>query len=216
VRLVVCPPLYFPPLSVLALAARADRFAMGDTFVYSRQSGMNRMRIRSTAGAMWLTVPVGTAHGRRVDEVRLDGWPEAARHAKKALRFGYGKAPFYEHYIDDLHALFDTPFATLADLTVASTAWLFERFGLDAPLRASALPGAPGDLAAVVEAVSPSSLVALPEALAHDRAAVATPVEAMAWTEPTYRQPFPGFVSGLSAVDALLMRGPRARDLLGG
>lgn len=213
-RLAVRPPAYFPPLAVLALAARADVFVVGDTFAYSRQSGMNRARIRSTAGAMWLTVPVGTAHGRRADAIVLGGWPEAARHAKKALRFGYGKTPFYEHYADGLHALLDASHATLADLAVATTVWLFEHFGLAAPLRASALPGAPGDLAAVVDTASPASLVALPGAVAHDRAAVPVPVEALAWTEPTYRQPFPGFVPGLSALDALLMRGPDARALL--
>lgn len=213
-RLAVRPPAYFPPLAVLALAFRADAFVVGDTFAYSRQSGTNRTRIRSTAGAMWLTVPVGTAHGRRVDEIALDRWPEAARHAKKALRFGYGKTPFYEHYVGDLHALLDRPYATIADLAFATTAWLFERFGLDAPRRASNLTNTPGDLAAVVEALRPAALLTLPEAFAHDRAAVPVPVEALEWVEPTYRQPFPGFVPGLSALDALLMRGPHARALL--
>lgn len=224
-RLAVRPPAYFPRLAELALAARAEALVLGDTFAFSRQSTHNRARIRSTAGAMWLSVPVGTAHGRRLDGVALDAWPEAARHARKALRFSYGKAPFYEHYADALDALLAAEHSTLAALACATTDWLFARFGLPAPRRASSLPGAPATLAEVVSALPATSLLVLPETLARDRAALASPVEALPvealpvealdWAERPYRQPFAGFVPGLSALDALMMRGPHARALLG-
>jgi len=208
-------PAFFPPLDVLALAARAERFVVGDTFPYTRSAWANRTRIRTPQGWMMLTVPLaGAALGRPLREVPLAPVAAYAPKLVRALQFNYGGSPFHAHYAPEIEALLYTPYSSAADLALASMRWLFAAFGLMAPEAASALPGAPASLAGVVSATGATRLIALPDTANHD--ARVAPCERFDPPAATYRQPFPGFVPGLSALDALFMRGPEARLLLAG
>jgi hypothetical protein len=206
-------PALFPPLDVLALAARAGRFVVGDTFPYTRSAWANRTRIRTPQGWMMLTAPLaGAALGRPLCDVPLAPAATYAPKLVRALQFNYGGSPFHAHYAPEVEALLHTPHPSAAALALASMRWLFAAYGLAPPEAASALPGAPATLAAVVAATGADRLVALPDTAAHD--ARVAPCERFEPPAPTYRQPFPGFVPGLSALDALFMRGPEARLLL--
>jgi hypothetical protein len=86
--------------------------------------------------------------------------------------------------------------------------------GITTPLvRASALPGAPDALPAVLNAVQAEGLLSPPEAAEHDAAQVPR-VRVMNYDPPSYRQNFDGFEPGMSAVDALFNYGPEALTLL--
>ncbi len=209
--LAIRPPEYFPRLAYFALARHTDRFVVADTFQYSRQSYQNRTRILSPDGPMWLTVPLaGGQHGTPIQAVDLDmdgRWPQVHL---KALQFNYGKAPFYAHYIAYVETLLLAPPATLGELTVQSVALLARLLGLDASfVLASALPGAPSGLVEVHRHFGEPPLVALYDTAAHDNAAT------LGWHERPRHQPFGNsFVPDCSALDALMMYGPHARDFL--
>lgn len=213
VTLAVCPPELFPPLATLALARRADVFVAGDTFAYARGARANRMRLRTPDGWSWATAPLdGARAGAPLAETRLAPTAAWATRLARMLRFNYGRAPYYEHYIPEVDALLHAPHGSAAAFALASAALAFGWFGLAAPVPASSLAGVPSTLAAIVAERGAGRLLSLPATHAHD-AAVA-PADALAWSEPAYRQAFPGFVAGLSCLDALFNRGPHARDLI--
>jgi len=86
--------------------------------------------------------------------------------------------------------------------------------GLTTPLvRASALPGAPDTLPAVLAAVGADALLVPEAAAAHD-APLAPALRVMRYETPAYRQNFSGFVPGLSAVDVLFNYGPEALSII--
>ncbi len=206
-------PAFFPPLAVLTLAAKASRFVVGDTFAYTRTAQANRTRIRTPQGWMALTVPLaGAAHGRPLCEVPLAPPSAYAPKLLRALQFNYGTSPFHAHLAPELAELLHTPYPSAAALALATMRWLWAAFGLPAPEVASALPGAPATLADVVQACGVRVLIALPDTHKHD--ARLAPTVLCVPPAHEYRQPFPGFVPGLSALDALMMRGPEARFLL--
>ena len=209
------PPELAPRLDYAALLLVADRLVLADTFPLSRQSGHGRMRIRTSQGAQWLSVPrrhgdpgVALDHVETVD----DGW---RRRHRAALRAAYGQAPFYEHVAPGWSAVLDTPGA-LADLTAASVRWAARWLGSTAEVvRASQLVGAPRTLAAVAAEAGVGTLVTLPESAARDAAALPdVPVVTLVYRERERRQSFAGFVPGLSVLDVVMNYGPAAGEVV--
>lgn len=209
----VRPPEYWPRLSYFALMDRVDRFVLADTFQYSRQSYQNRARLRTPQGWQWISVPLrGGQHGRPVCDVSIEGDPYWMGKHWRAFIFHYHSTPFFAFYEDALRPLFDVRWRCLADLTCATVEVLHRLLGLRAALvRASALPGAPADLPAVLAAVGDDGLVVPAEAAAHDAAAARCVFD---YDDPVYRQNFAGFEAGMSALDVLFNYGPEARAVL--
>ena len=209
------PPELAPRLAYAALLLAADRVVLADTFALSRQSGHSRMRIRTSQGAQWLSVP--RRHGGKaqpLDQVQTvdDGW---RRRHRAALQAAYGMAPFYEHVAPEWAALLDTP-GSLADLTVASVRWAARWLGADAEIvRASDLPGAPDRLGAVAQAAGVETLLTLPESARREAAALpGVAVQTLTYVEVERRQTFPGWVPGLSVMDVVMNHGPAASEIV--
>lgn len=71
---------------------------------YVKQTYRNRCRINSANGEMLLIVPVTSAHGKPlINEVRLDYTQKWVNNHWRTVQSAYGKAPFFDHYADDLH-----------------------------------------------------------------------------------------------------------------
>ena len=225
-------PELFPPLATLALAARAGAaggvFVVGDAFGYTRTQRASRMRVRTADGWTWASAPlVAASLGQRLDTVALAPPRTWAPRLARTLQHAYGQSPFFAHYGPDACALLAAPHASAAALALASTAWLFARFGLAAPVAASSLvPAASastsGDSAALTldalcAATGATRLLSLSDTAARDERV--RPVEVVEAAERPRRQMFEdaagvagGFVGGLSALDALFLYGPAARQ----
>lgn len=199
----ILAPEYFPRLAFFALARAADTVVLGDTFQYSRQSGQNRALLRSGQGPHWLTVPLlGGQHGKPQHLIQPDSttpWP--TRHLR-AMRFDLGTTPYFDHLFPEIEDVLSRPVAPLAELNVATIKLLARWLGVaDRFVLASALRGSPSSFAEVVDLLRPNAILSLPEAVRHD--ARFAPVTALGWQEMPRPQRFPGFVPGLSALDAV-------------
>ncbi|WP_412062603.1 WbqC family protein [Rubrivirga sp. IMCC45206] len=209
----VRPPEFAPRLEYAALLLTADWVVLADTFAFSRQGGHNRTRIGTGQGPQWLTVP--RRHGGvgvPMTEVPVvdDGW---RRQHRAALRAAYGRAAFYEHVAPEWAAVLETQ-GSLADLAVASVRFAARWLRADAEIvRASALPGAPDTLAAVLAHADGETLLTLPESAGRD-AEAAGAVAVLRFTERPRRQSHDGWTPGLGVLDLLMAHGPAAADVL--
>lgn len=222
------PPEYLPRLAYFALVRSVDRFVIADTFEYSRQSFHHRTRLRNPDGWHWITVPI--AWGQSTDaavRVRID--PDAPRWREKhwrALMFDYRSTPYFEYFEEDVRPLFEEEWTRLGRLTARSVELVTDLMGLETRVeRASELPGAPGTLEAIHEAVTwpetspdesdPDSetVLSLEDAASRNRSSLPA-VRTLTFSEPTYRQNFEGFEPGMSAVDALFNYGPDVTEWL--
>jgi hypothetical protein len=230
--LAVRPPEYFPGLPFMALFQEVDRFVLADPFEYSRRSRRNRARLRTPQGAQWITVPVkgGQTH-RPIAEVEIDnrsadestgGAHWRSRHWR-ALQYDYRSAPYFEPFEPRLAPFFETEWQKLGPCACASVRLLAQGAGLETTItRATALPGAPATLPAILRALEdePEALLAPPDAAAHDAAlldeadGIDCEVRVARFDAPRYHQHFDGFVAGLSFADLLFEYGPEARALL--
>lgn len=207
-------PEYLPSLPFAALLLAAERVVLADTFRFSRQAHQNRARIRTSQGAMWLSVP-RTHAGRPLQICEMpvpdDGW--RVRHAR-GLEAAYGMAPFYAHYRPDLLELWAEPPPSLGDLTVRSVRWVARQLEAACEIVvATELQGAPTSLEEVWAAVGTGPLLTLAESADRDRQLDAE-VCVIELAEAERRQAFPGFEPGLSTLDLLMNYGPEAAALL--
>ncbi len=213
----VRPPEYFPGLAYMALVQAADVFVMADTFRHSRRSMQSRGRLRTPQGWQWISVPLkGGQRGRAIREVAVENRERWLVKHWRSFQYNYRTTPYFEYYEPQVAPFFERTWQQLGALSCASVELLHELLALPTRLvRASALPGRPDTVPAVLEQIEAGALMALPEAAAHD-AALVSDVEAFRFDAPMYRQNFDGFEAGLSAADLVFNYGPEAAALLRG
>ena len=125
--LTVISPEYFPRISTLARVQAADVVIWADTFLFSKQTTMNRTRIKTVTGPEWLTVPVMHQGKTRYHDVEID--PEHCwRHNhSRTLQVNYMNSPYYFFLKPELDALIEKRRRHLASLTFSSFLFLCEK-----------------------------------------------------------------------------------------
>ena len=212
------PPEYFPSLVFFAQMAAVDRFVVDDGLQYSRQSFQNRARLRTPDGIQWITVPLtGGQFGRSIADTEIDHSQNWVTRHLKALRFNYGSAPFYGHYLPALEEILRRDSARLGELTRALVACLHAQLRLTSRLVFTSEPHAGAgaerrvfDLTAGPE----SARIRLVRTSMSADDGDADRTEILNFTCPEYRQNFPGFAPDLSVLDLLFNLGPDAAHIL--
>ena len=217
-------PEYMPWLGLLDKAKRADLFVFLDHVQFNRASLQHRARIIGQAGPEWLTIPFVHRFPQRIDEVAVaDGlWPE--RHAE-AIRVAYGRAPSFDDVAPWLDAFFAIKSERVADAAIESMRLLFNAFGVaTATVRSSGLdvPGAKSALVlGICQRLGATRYLCGPTAakhyLDHDAfaaAGIAVDVQEFAFPDYDGAPAVDGWRHGLSALDAWMYLGDRAKGLL--
>ena len=189
---VLLPLLPFPPLSWWAVAASEAFGGIFEQELYQKQTLRNRFELIDAQGRFTLTLPIDHVHRRQ-----HRGCPMADLHFSRhvgpnqllrSVRTAYGGAPFFEHVMPELQALFrnhgpGSQEGTLGEFAKASmrmmadwsdAQWMFQ---------------------ATNESRSPMNF---------------GPSDAGSWVWPRYGQPFEdrnGFLGGCSGLDALFCAG---------
>lgn len=125
-------PAYLPPIGYFKTLVGAGQVVLADDVQFVRHRGINRTRIKTAAGARWLTVPVLT-RGRGVQQIKdvrirqEGGWQH--KHLK-TLHVAYRKAAFYEKYIDFFEWLYRQPWRYLLDLNLTCLDYLCQQLAI--------------------------------------------------------------------------------------
>jgi WbqC-like protein len=223
VRVAIHQPQYLPWLGYLAKWAAADVFVFLDTVQYEKNGWQNRNRIKTSAGARWLTVPVHARLGTPITDVTIDtGQPWRARHLR-SIETAYALAPHLAAHRPALERLYARPWERLVPLAVESAQWLASAIGIRTPAHlASALGVDGGDatdrLVALCRAVGANTYLAGRDGAKYMNAdafeAAGIEVLYQVYDHPVYRQVQGEFVPFLSAVDLLLTHGDEALSIL--
>ncbi len=124
--------LVWPPF--LEKMQRADLFLYLDDVEYSKNSEMNRNRILSATGPLWLTIPKSNAAlGTRIHEARLPDLHWKFKHWKTICTC-YGRAPYFTPRVREaLGELYHRAWDRLLDVNLAFTELLREWIGIHTP-----------------------------------------------------------------------------------
>lgn len=93
-RLAISQSNYIPWKGYFDLIASVDRFVVYDSVQFTKNDWRNRNLIKTQAGPLWLSIPVGSDIRRRIMEVELPSSPWRDKHWK-SIAAAYARAPFF-------------------------------------------------------------------------------------------------------------------------
>ena len=97
---------YLPSIAYFSAIFGTEGILLERWEYYVKQTYRNRCRINSANGQVLLVAPVTSVHGKTlVTNVRLDYSQKWLNNHWRTIQSAYGKAPFFDHYADDLHDL---------------------------------------------------------------------------------------------------------------
>mgnify|MGYP002777284173 CR=1 FL=1 len=117
-KIVLIETQYLPALPYMALIAKSDKILLEATESYQKQTYRNRCYILTSQGPKALTVPVNRATASHIREVKIDYSQRWEQIHLRTLRAAYGKAPFFEHYFEEVEKIIMSKCTFLFDLNV--------------------------------------------------------------------------------------------------
>jgi len=117
-KVTIHQPSYLPWIPFLEKGLQSDVFVLLDTVQYEKNDTINRNRIKSAAGDLWLTVPVSHAHDTPISEVRIAGEHWKRKH-RRAIEENYRRAPHFKAVAPPVFAAIDDAGESLAELNAA-------------------------------------------------------------------------------------------------
>jgi hypothetical protein len=192
----------------------ADIFVYLDTVQFSKNGVQNRNQIKTSAGALWLTVPVKHEFGSSILQTTIANRKAVAKHWK-TIANSYSKTTGFERWGGELSDLLNPNSDSLAALAMASTDWMLEKMEIQTRrMLASEISEAEGKastlVAAICKALGATTYLTGTGALAYlepaDFTSIGCEISVQQWQPFAYEQAHAeiGFVPELSALDLLL------------
>lgn len=200
----------------------ADAMVLLDTVQFEKNEWQNRNRIKTAAGALWLTAPVHYRFPQTIREVTLAGGPWR-RKLCATIEQAYGKAPHFRRYWPELREALSAPRESLVELNVALIRLMGGWLGCRAPLMLASYLGVdasdPTDrLIALVRRAGGDAYLSGREGRNYLRceafAGAGMGLYFQRVEAPVYPQLHGDFISHLSALDLLFNTGDDAAGLI--
>jgi WbqC-like protein family len=204
-------PAYLPWLGYLARIAAVDAFVFLDTVQFEKNSFINRNKIKSSTGPVWLTVPVQQkGHlSKALREVEIDESTDWRTKHLRTIEQNYRRAPYFQVRQEYLEQLVGRGNSALSDLCFEQLKFWTQALTISTPiLRASNLPvaGTKSDLVlnickhlnATAYLSGPLGKGYLDEA-SFQQAGIS--ISYHQYIHPVYNQLYQDFIPGMSVVD---------------
>ncbi len=204
----------------------SDVFVLGDDYQYTTNHEINRTRIKSAAGAIWLTVPVLTKgrRGQQIADVRINNeFSWAARHIR-TISVNYCYAAFYEQFCDEIFSIYSKSWTHLIELNLCFIAYLAETLSISTRVVRSSELNLQGkanarlfDMLGKTECCTYLADSGFAGYLKRDefrRNGFDLLFVDKLQSEKRYYQQFGHFIPGLSAIDLLFNEGEEAKSFL--
>ena len=125
-------PVYLPWLGLFHKISLADKFVFFNKVQYLPKEWMNRNKIRTKSGEVWLTVPVLRKGYREsnVNELKINNNVDWKKKHLKTILLNYKKAPFFEKYCSFFEQLYNKNWEYLSDLNEYMLKWFLKELGI--------------------------------------------------------------------------------------
>ena len=99
-RVGIHQPMYLPWLGLLDRIAQCDLFILLDNVCYSKNYFLNRNKIKTATGWIWLTIPVLTKgdSNKIIKDVEIDNKNDWCKKHWMSLYYSYKNSPYYNNY----------------------------------------------------------------------------------------------------------------------
>jgi hypothetical protein len=217
-------PAYLPWLGYFDRISASDVFVFLDNVQFEKNSFTNRNRIKTSTGALWLTIPVlGGGHlSKTLVDIKIDWTQNWKRKHLEAIKQNYMRAAFFSDRFERLVTSYTLEAESLADFCYRQLQFWLDRLAISTPIvRASEL-GVVGsksrliadickNLGATTYLSGPFGRDYLEEAYF---AAAGVAIRYHDYSPPVYPQLFGEFIPALSVVDYWLNAAPQDASLI--
>jgi hypothetical protein len=130
-------PQYLPWLGYFHKIDKSDCFVFLDTVQYKAREFINRNKIRTQDGWIWLSVPVKISGNSRqkISDVLIDNEQDWARAHRRSLEVWYSGAPFFKEYFPFFSTVYAQRWERLIDLNLVFIKFFLEQLNITTPLR---------------------------------------------------------------------------------
>jgi len=113
-------PNFAPWLGYFYKIMKCDTFVFLDDVQFTKNSYINRNKIKSPNGEQWLTIPVlhRGNYGQNINEILIKSKEKTRENILKTLMCNYSKAPYYQAYIDEILNIFLTTSEKIFELNI--------------------------------------------------------------------------------------------------
>lgn len=228
-KVVILQPGYLPWLGFFDLMDRCDIFVILDNVQYTVRDWRSRNRIKTPAGALWLSVPVMAKGNRRktIKDVRIDNTLSWQKKHMESLMSFYKRSRYYSEIIDLMRNVYEKPYTFLIDVDMDIIKIISRYLALPSEvIFASDVPSS-GEkdkrLLSICSALGATQYLSGNAAQGYLREPLfreaGIHIEWHNFQHPYYHQLWlkeQGFISHLSIVDLLFAHGPDSHDILEG
>jgi hypothetical protein len=149
-KVVILQPSYIPWRGFFDQINTADLFVFYDDVQYDKRGWRNRNRIKTSAGPIWLSIPVYN-RGAQTEHIAINTikivWdrPWNKEHWN-SIKMAYSKAPYFSQYSGLVEEFYSGKPEMLADFTISTTISLARTIGISHTrfLRSSEIEGVEG------------------------------------------------------------------------
>lgn len=102
-------PNFFPWIGYFYKIYKSDVFVLLDDVQYTKNSFINRNRIKVPLGEQWLTVPVlhSGNFGQKINQVEVQNPSRSYLKIKSTIRMNYSKAPYFSEVFSIIEPLLE-------------------------------------------------------------------------------------------------------------
>tara|TARA_B100000029_G_C17544596_1_gene947992 strand:+ start:1036 stop:1752 length:717 start_codon:yes stop_codon:yes gene_type:complete len=217
-------PVYFPWLGLFHKIALSDKFVFFDEVQYLPRDWMNRNKIKTPNGEMWLTVPVFTKGHRekKTSEIEINNQSDWKNKHLKSIKNNYNKSQFFADYIPFFEELYSKNWSKLTELTEYMLKWFLQELNIKTEfVKASdfQFDGTKSDLVLdMCKTLKAHTYIfgirGKDYAKLNDFKNEKISVIFQNYNHPTYKQNFGTFIPNLSIIDLLFNCGPQSKKIL--
>ena len=217
-------PVYLPWLGLFHKIALAETFVYFDQVQYLPKDWMNRNKIRTKSGSIWLTVPVLRKGYRdlKTSEIEINNSTNWQKKHLRSISLNYKKSPYFENYIPFFEDVYSRKWEFLGDLNEYMLKWFLDELGIKVNFLNAKNFKFEGEKSSLIlnmcKKLDASTYIfgtlGKDYANVHEFEKNNIKLIFQDYNHPKYSQLYSEFVSHLSVIDLLFNHGPKSLEII--
>ena len=217
-------PVYLPWLGLFHKISLAETFVYFDQVQYLPKDWMNRNKIRTKDGSIWLTVPVLRKGYRdlKTSEIEINNSIDWQKKHLRSISLNYKKSPYFENYIPFFEDVYSRKWEFLGDLNEYMLKWFLDELGIKVNFLNAKNFKFEGEKSSLIlnmcKKLDASTYIfgtlGKDYANVHEFEKNNVKLIFQDYNHPKYSQLYSEFVSHLSVIDLLFNHGPKSLEII--
>ena len=219
-------PNFLPWIGYFFKIANSDTFVLLDDVQYTKNSFINRNKIKTPSGAMWLTIPVlhSGRQGQNINDTILSSPEKSYRKITSSLKANYSKSKYYNEIMDLLIPAFEEKiYLSVLNINLIIKICNYLEIGTEI-IRSSRIQNVEGTatdrLVSICDELQASIYLAGYGSVNYQESdkfkLAGIKSEQYKFQHPNYDQLWGDFIPNLSIIDLLFNCGPQSKNYLFG